>query len=57
MVDLSDTNGFVFIIENEPGAELPYTGGPGTTFIYLLGILFLGLAGTGMMMRKLRRTA
>lgn len=56
LVDLSDTNGFVFIIKKEPGAELPYTGGPGTTFIYLLGILFLGFAGTGMMMRKLRRT-
>lgn len=51
MVDLSDTNGFVFIIENEPGAELPYTGGPGTKRLYLLGIMLLGLAGAGYVLK------
>ena len=35
----------VFIVENEPGAALPATGGPGTSLLYLLGgILTLGAA-------------
>lgn len=48
-----------FEVENEPGAELPSTGGPGTTLIYLLGILLTGLAGAGLTMRmeKRRRAA
>lgn len=34
---------FLATIENEPGTELPSSGGPGTTWIYLLGmILFIG---------------
>jgi len=48
-----------FEVENEPGAELPSTGGPGTTLLYLLGILLTGLAGAGlvMSMEKRRRAA
>ena len=42
-------------IANEPGAALPNTGGPGTTLIYLLGILLTGLAGAGLAMRMEKR--
>ena len=45
-----------FVIENEPGAALPSTGGPGTSLICLLGIMLTGLAGAGMVM-QLRRKA
>jgi hypothetical protein len=45
-----------FVIENEPGAALPNTGGPGTSLICLLGIMLTGLAGAGMVM-QLRRKA
>lgn len=33
-------------IVNTPGEELPYTGGPGTTLIYALGILLIAVGGT-----------
>lgn len=39
-------------VENTPGAALPYTGGPGTNRIYLLGIMFTAIAGTGLVMWK-----
>lgn len=42
-------------IKNEPGVELPATGGPGTTLLYLLGIMLTGLAGAGLVMKRLRR--
>ena len=45
-----------FEVENESGAALPNTGGPGTGLIYLLGIMLTGLAGAGLAMR-LRRKA
>ena len=41
---------------NNPGVELPSTGGPGTTSIYLLGTLLTGIASAGLMMRKRRKT-
>ncbi|MDO5138620.1 MAG: SpaA isopeptide-forming pilin-related protein, partial [Oscillospiraceae bacterium] len=44
-------------IANNPGFELPATGGPGTNFVYLLGILLTGIAGAGLLMRKRKRTA
>ncbi len=44
-------------VVNEPGAALPSTGGPGTTALYLLGIMLTGLAGAGLVMRKRRRVA
>jgi len=44
-------------IKNEPGVELPATGGPGTTLFYLLGIMLTGLAGAGLVMKRLRRNA
>ena len=37
---------------NIPGAELPSTGGPGTGLIYLFGIMLIGIAGAGLVMRK-----
>lgn len=44
-------------IWNNPGVELPSTGGPGTTLIYFLGITFTGIAGAGLVMKKRRRDA
>jgi len=40
---------------NNPGFELPATGGPGTTMLYLLGSLLTGLAGTGLVMKRRKR--
>ena len=42
-------------IMNTAGVELPSTGGPGTTLIYLLGTILMALAATGLVMRKKRR--
>ena len=39
-------------ITNSAGVELPSIGGPGTSLIYLLGILLTVSAGAGLMMRK-----
>ena len=50
-------SGKSFTVGNAPGAALPNTGGPGTTLIYLFGIMFTGLAGAGLVMRKRRRDA
>lgn len=53
---ISPNNGNEYTVENEPGAALPSTGGPGTNMIYLLGIMLTGLAGAVLVMRKRRRT-
>ena len=37
--------------------ELPESGGPGTTALYLLGIMLTGFAGMGLVMRKRKRDA
>jgi len=37
---------------NEPGAELPHTGGPGTTLFAMLGIMLIAFAGAGMFVMK-----
>ena len=55
-VEVPATNA-VFTLENEPGASLPSTSGPGTTLIFLFGIMFTGLAETGLVARKRRRAA
>lgn len=39
-------------IVNTQGAELPSTGGPGTLYYYLAGILLLILAGTGFVLKR-----
>jgi len=40
-----------FYIENEPGAELPSTGGPGTRLIYMLGAMLVMLGGAVLLFR------
>ena len=35
----------------------PATGGPGTTLIYLFGIMLTGFAGTALVMRRRRKAA
>ena len=42
-------------ISNNPGAELPATGGPGTNWLYLFGIMLTGLAGIGFAMKRRRK--
>ena len=44
-------------VTNNPGATLPNTGGPGTDLIYLLGIMLIGIAGMGLMMKRRREAA
>jgi len=39
-------------IVNTQGAVLPSTGGPGTMYYYLAGMLLLILAGTGFMLKR-----
>ena len=46
-----------YMIVNNAGHELPYTGGPGTDLIYLLGIMLTGLAGAGLWMRRKKKAA
>ena len=46
-----------YTVQNEPGAALPNTGGPGSAMIYFLGIMLTGLAGAGLVMTKHRKTA
>ena len=42
---------------NNPGVELPATGGPGTVQIYLLGFILAGFAGAGLLMERRKRKA
>ena len=49
--------GYTLIVTNNAGFELPSTGGPGTSLIYLLGIMLTGIAGANLMMRKSRNAA
>lgn len=44
-----------YSIANNPGIELPATGGPGTTALYLSGLMLTFIAGAGLMIRKRRR--
>ena len=44
-------------LRNTVGYELPSTGGPGTNLIYLIGTILTAVAGTGLVMRKRRKTA
>ena len=49
-VTYSEANN-TFTVENEPGAELPSAGGPGTTWIYLLGSIMLLCCGVTLIAR------
>ncbi|MBR2260051.1 MAG: LPXTG cell wall anchor domain-containing protein [Blautia sp.] len=42
---------------NNPGAELPNTGGSGTILNELFGIMLTGIAGVGLVMKQRRRAA
>ena len=43
-------------VANEPGAELPSSGGPGTTWLYLIGsILLIGCSTLLVARRRMRR--
>ena len=48
-------NCYKVTVLNNPGVELPSTGGPGTNLIYLLGLLLTSFAGTGILMKRRRR--
>ena len=50
------TLAFLTVI-NKSGAELPSSGGPGTTTLYLLGLSLIGLAGACLVMRRRRKEA
>ena len=56
-VEGQDDDTYQIRVWNNPGAELPSTGGPGTTLIYLLGIMLAGIAGTSLIIRKRRRVS
>ncbi|MBQ9324743.1 MAG: VWA domain-containing protein [Clostridia bacterium] len=43
-----------YTIQNEPGVALPSTGGPGTNWIYLLGIMLINAAGIGLLTKHRR---
>lgn len=42
-------------VTNIPGAALPNAGGPGTRMFYQLGVLFAGLAGAGLIVKRRRK--
>ena len=46
-----------YMIVNNAGHELPYTGGPGTDLIYFLGVMLTGVAGAGLLMRWKKKAA
>ena len=53
----NEATDIVFEVENELGAALPATGGPGTTILYMFGLLLTSFAGTGILMKRRRRNA
>ena len=46
-----------YIIRNNPGVELPATGGPGTKLFYLLGVMMTGLACAILLSRKRKKAS
>ena len=42
-------------VNNSAGVKLPASGGPGSRKICLLGVLLIGLAGCGFMIKRMRR--
>ena len=49
--------GYQLKVTNDAGVSLSATGGPGTSLIYLLGMMLTGIAVTGLVMRNRRRNA
>lgn len=48
-------DGITIEVENEPGATLPNSGGPGTVMMYLIGFTLAGLAGALLIIRKFNK--
>lgn len=46
---------YTFKVANTPGAVLPLTGGSGTTWLYILGILLITGAGAFLLIRSRRK--
>ena len=57
--DLDENGNSVYIITvvNTPGAALPNAGGPGSTLLYFFGVMFAGLAGAGLLMKRRSKAA
>lgn len=47
-----DSEKFVVEVLNNPGFTLPATGGPGTTMLYFLGIILIGIAGAALIIKR-----
>ena len=45
----------VITLTNEPGVELPSTGGPGTKLIYLIGLISVFIASAGLVISRSQR--
>lgn len=54
-VGTGDNNKFVMTVKNNPGVVLPEAGGPGTTWIYLIGSLLLIGCGIALVTRRRMR--
>jgi len=52
-----DQTAFRFEINNNPGYELPSTGGPGTLTLYMLGLTLTAIAGAGLALSRRRNAA
>lgn len=55
--ETDESSNTLFSIGNTPGVALPNTGGPGTTALYLIGIMLTAFAGAGLAMKKRRKAA
>ena len=53
----NEAQNITFKVENEPGAALPNTGGPGTNMLYLLGITLISLVGAGYVLKSRSKAA
>ena len=47
-----DTQVYTMKVSNTAGVALPSTGGPGTTLFYVIGMMFMLAAGTGLVARR-----
>ena len=55
IVASSNNETMYYRIANNPGVELPSTGGPGTNMLYFFGIMLTSLAGAGLVMKRRRK--
>lgn len=51
-----DYDDLTFTVGNTPGAALPHTGGNGTSMFQLIGLIFIAMACTGLMMRRKKKS-